>query len=92
MPGGLIRTPPGGLQRGGAEGNSQEEEGKGLQEEVAKLMTDGGQEAPPQGSILRAPSPAGYYDPSTPSEVKEEEVEKKKVKKNPPSNMEEKRK
>ena len=97
MPGGgLPRTPPGGLQRG-AEGRSQEEEGKGLQGEVVpkgaegKLMTDGGHEAPSQGSILRAPSPAGYYDPSTPSEVKEEDVEKKRVKKDPPPNIEEKK-
>ena len=81
MPGGLLRTPPG--EQRGAEGISQEKEGRGLHEEVAKLLTEGGQE-PPHKGIIKPPSPAFY------SEIKED-VEKKKVKKNPPPNIEEKK-
>ena len=82
MLGGLPRTPPG--EQRGAEGTSQEKEGGSLNEEVAKLLTEGGQE-PPHKGIIKPPSPAFY------SEIKED-VEKKKVKKNPPPILRRKRK
>ena len=77
MLGGLPRTPPG--EQRGAEGTSQEKEGGSLNEEVAKLLAEGGQggQEPPLKGALKPPSPAFY------SEIKED-VEKKKVKKNPP--------
>ena len=84
MLGGLPRTPPG--EQRGAEGTSQEKEGGSLNEEVAKLLAEGGQggQEPPLKGNLKPPSPAFY------SEIKED-VEKKKVKKNPPPNIEEKK-